>query len=56
VAVAELPPEEPPELDVGYYEAEPSPLLPLRLAELVAVILLMILVPATLMTRWWLRR
>lgn len=57
VAMVELPSEETRERDVGYYyEAETSPLLPLRLAELIVFILLSFLVLVTLLTRWLVRR
>ncbi|TKJ30204.1 MAG: hypothetical protein CEE40_06050 [Chloroflexi bacterium B3_Chlor] len=56
VAMAELPAEETHERDVGYYEAQTSPLLPLRLAELIVFILLILLVLVTLVTRWLVRR
>ena len=57
VAMVELPAEETRERDVGYYyEAETSPLLPLRLAELTVLILLILLVLVTLLTRWLVRR
>lgn len=57
VAMVELPAEETRERDVGYYyEAETSPLLPLRLAELTVFILLILLVLVTLLTRWLVRR
>ncbi len=56
VAAAELPAEEPPEANMTYGEAATLPLSPLRLAELILVVLLMILVPATVLTRWWIRK
>lgn len=54
--VAKLPVQESPEAHVTYGEAATLPLSPLRLAELILFVLLMILVPATVLTGWWIRR
>jgi len=56
VAAAEPPAEEPRELDVTYYESEISLPSPFRLAELILFALLMILVPAMVLTGWWIRK
>jgi anti-sigma factor RsiW len=56
VAAAEPPAEEPRELDVTYYQPGISLPSPFRLAELILFALLMILVPATVLTGWWIRR
>jgi hypothetical protein len=54
--VAKLPAGEPTEFQVTYGEAANLPLSPIRLAELILFVLLTILVPATVITGWWIRR
>ncbi len=56
VAAAEPPAEEQRELDVTYYEPGISLPSPFRLAELILFALLMILLPATVLTGWWIRK
>lgn len=54
--VAKLPAEELREADQTYGQAAALPLSPVRLAELILFVLLMILVPATVLTGWWIRK